>query len=307
MPSAIGLRVYRIGVNERGVSTPLPLNSAALAEKVPNFISRFIKAHTNAIKNSGLERSLSFDIKCEGEPGNSYGYIRYGTYGYESDLVDADTNEKNYRRKSTDVEEIPLYYEFWCPKGSSFGLAAFQSFGGRSCINLLVSQMRHNFEKANPQHILTFKKLQPNDAEGSAFASAEVRQLRLIKKNAPSDVASQYFDNGNKKPIDLEIVISARRKGSLGPLSKVFSSIKSGDRSVLEYAGVDFPDAVADIRIGGKTRKVGVLGANADAGVIDLTDALQFGPDGHPTLESLKEEVDSLLKDFCETLFGEKS
>src|SRR5262245_48108074 len=94
--------------------------SGSRSETVDKFISHFIDAHRTGIQNSELERSWYFELRDE-DPGNYRGYIHYGTFGFESNFVDAKTKKRNYRRKTTDVEEIPLYFEFWLPKKENFG------------------------------------------------------------------------------------------------------------------------------------------------------------------------------------------
>ena len=304
MASAIGLRVYRITVNKRGDKTRLPLDCDDLSTSVPEFITDFISNHSNPTQDEEMERSWYFENRNDDGLGSSQGYVHYGTFGFESNLIDTKTKKKNYRRKATDAEEIPLFYEFWCPEEESFGFAAFQSFQVRSCIRLVMKRMKDVFEARNPAFVLVFKKLLPGDAAGSAYFSADVRQLRLIKRKAPSDVAERYFNRHSPEPIDLEVVMSARRRGSLGPFSALLNKVKSGERNVITHDGIEFPEAVAEIRVGKRTRKVGVLGFNGEAGVIDLTDVIVKGPDGHPTFESLKKESDTILRDFYDTLAG---
>ena len=47
-----------------------------------------------------------------------------------------------------------------------------------------------------------------------------------------------------------------------------------------------------------------MFGADSEAGVIDLTEAIKRGPDGHPTFDSIYDEVKSILKDFYTNIQG---
>src|SRR5690606_27308299 len=116
--------------------------------------------------NTSLERSWYFEEIRSYSLGSSQGYVHYGTFGFESNFVDTKTQTHTYRRQVTDVEEIPLFYEFWCPPSSEYGLVAFQSFQGRSCISLVLNSMKQKFEEVNSDYIIIFKKLMPNDARG---------------------------------------------------------------------------------------------------------------------------------------------
>lgn len=307
MPSAIGVRFYKLIIKERGTNNVIDMNSGTLKLGMQEFVKKFIEDHTVTIQDDSLERSWYFESKESEQKGVFRGYIRYGTYGFESNFVDPKTKNNKYHRQTSDVEVIPLYYEYWIPSVKNLAIVALQSFQGRSCINLMMTQMKKKFDEENKKHILFSYKILPNDVKGSAYLSSPVKKLRLIKKNTSADLADQYFDNPNPDAIDFEVIMSARRRKSLGTLGGLLSTVKSNKENVIVHEGLNFTEAVAQIKVGGRTRQVGVLGGNRDAGVIDLTDAIIRGKDGHPTFQSLRKEVGSLMIDFIDTLDGNQS
>ncbi len=307
MAGSIGIRVYMITLHERGDKTKLPFDTEGLASSPYSFITQFVSDHTTITQNADQERSWYFEEKEAQVEGDSRGYVHYGTFGFESDLIDTKTKAKNYRRKATDIEEIPLFYEFWCPEDSDHGFVAFQSFQGRSCIALVMKKMQDKFEIRNPGYLLKFKKLVPSDKSGSAYGSAQVKRLRLIKKNAPKDVTDRYYNHGSTSAVDVELTISARRNGSIGMLSNIKGSLKKDGAGIITQDGDIFGEAIADIRIGGKVRSVGIFGISGDAGVIELSDVIEKGTDGHPTFESMARETNEILKDFHVSLTGRAS
>jgi hypothetical protein len=304
MASAIGIRVYRISVHQQSTKKIIPLDSSKLNIATSDYITEYIASHSSVTQNTQLERSWYFEQKKDNK-GSSRGYVHYGTFGFESNFVDPKTKKRNYRRKITDIEEIPLYFEFWCPKKETFGFAAFQSFQGRSCINLVMSKLKIDFDKKNPGFALSFRKLLPSDAKGGLYAASPVKKLRLLKRNASSDISDKYFGKTSPDSIDFEITMSARRNKSLGNIGSLLKSLNGGSKNVIMHAGIEFPEAVAEIRVGDRTRRVGVLGWNSDAGVIDITDDIDRGPDGHPTFDSMKRETNDSLKDFYHTMQGD--
>lgn len=304
MAASIGIRAYQVTVNKKGDRPLMRFDAPELSVQVPDFISGFIKKNTATVQNTALERSWFFEPREDDQDGSHKGYVQYGTYGFESNLVNNKTKTKNYRRQVDDVEEIPLFYEFWFPAVANFGLIAFQSFQGRSCISIVMSKMREAFETANPRYRLQYKKLLPNDVRGSLYYSAPVKKLRFIKRGAPSDITDRYLPNSVHGGIDFEVALSARRRRSLGDLGSMLESLKSSAGGVVLHDGIEFNEAVAEIKVGNALRRVGVFGSNSDAGVIDLTDVITRGADGHPTFESMVKESDAILKDFHEILSG---
>ncbi|MCL8381209.1 hypothetical protein [Xanthobacter aminoxidans] len=305
MVSAIGLRVYKIGAHPRRDATPLPLVDKKSGIDVPSYIASFVNQNKTQNKKDSAERSWYFEKMEETKPGCCRGYIHYGTFGFESNFVDGKTKAKKYKRSVTDVEEIPLYFEFWTSSDNRTALAAFQSFQGRSCINILFSDIQEDFERKT-NNILTFKKLLPSDSKGSVYNAAPVKNIKLIKRNAGNDVTDTYIETDGTSLVDFEISISAKRKSSLGALSDVYSRFKKSDESALIYDGVEFSEAYAEIRVGNKLRKIGLFGAHGDAGVIDLTGQVKRGLNGHPTFDSMKNETKSILDSIYKSLYGAK-
>lgn len=68
------------------------------------------------------------------------------------------------------------------------------------------------------------------------------------------------------------------------------------------HDGIEFSEVYADVKIGGKYRPVGVFGSDTNAGVIDITEDIVRGADGHPTFQSLTTQCDKILLDFYNVL-----
>ncbi len=301
MASSIGLRAYQFYVTEERSTAPIDLRDVALKKPLPEVVSEFVEGNSTVNQRTDLERSWYFEERPDPSFIGSRGHVHYGTFGFESNLVDGKTKKNNYRRKSTDVEEIPLFYEFWLPEDESYGLAAFQSFQGRSCVQLVALRMVEQFERSNDGYSLKFRKLMPT-AGSSAYAGAPVKSLRLLRRNAPSDLADRYRGGDAYGGVDFEIIISARRKSSLGNLGSVSRSLPRNKAGVVTHDGVEFDQAIADIQVGRRKRPVYVFGASGNAGVFDLSDIIERGADGHPTFDSIASEASDILSGFNSSL-----
>jgi hypothetical protein len=252
MPTAIGIRVYLITLrHKQNRRKQVSFNDPGLMSSGPKFIDDFVSTHVDAMDNEDRDRSWYMEEKEHVGLGSSRGYIHYGTYGFESNFIDNKTKVRNYRRRVTDVEEIPLFFEFWCPPKTDHAFAAFQSFQGRSCIHLVTHRMEELFEAKNPDYVLRFKKLLPNDVSASAYYSAPVKRLWLIKRNYSADLAEKYLPSKPPRDVNFEISLTAKRKSSLGPFSNFAGAgfLKGAD-GVIVHEGISFNDAVAEINVG---------------------------------------------------------
>ena len=305
MASAIGLRGYMITAHKKGDTKLLSFEGEGLSIAPPEFFAKFVEENVAATQDDEKERSWFFEeLEGDGE-GNSRGHTHYGTFGFESNFIDIKTKKKNYRRKVNDIEEIPLFYEFWWPEEQPYLLASFQSFQGRSCIGLVMEKAQEWFATLNPGYVLKYRKLLPS--EGSVlYAKAPVKRLRLIKRNASHDVTDSYLGKDAPDKVNFEVRLSAGRNGVLGPFGQITKTLKKSDAGLVLHDGIEFSEVYADVKIGGKYRPVGVFGGDTNAGVIDITDSVVKGADGHPTFESVCKQSDKILLDFFEVLSNKK-
>jgi hypothetical protein len=305
MTSAIGLRGYLITAHKKGDRELVPFSASEFNVAPPQFFKRFVAGHTSVLQNAEKERSWYFEEHESDGVGNSKGYTHYGTFGFESNFVDSKTKEKNYRRKVNDIEEIPLFYELWWPEKKNFCFAAFQSFQGRSCIGLVMDQAQEEFAALNPGYVLKYQKLLPSEGS-SLYSKAPVKRLRLIKRNAPQDVTDRYLGKRVPDKVNFEVRLSTNRNKVLGSFGEIIGALRKSDAGLVLHDGIEFTEAYADVKIGGKYRPVGVFGSDTNAGVIDITEDIIRGEDGHPTFASLVQQCDNILSDFFDVLANKK-
>ncbi len=297
VPSAIGLRAYCVRLFRKGEAKLLPLNDNPWREAVPEFFQAFFANHSSsATMNQEKERMWCFEEIQRGNDGDSQGYIHYGTFGFEENFVDGKSRKKRFLRKPTDVGEIPLFYDLWFPVNSPFGFMAFQSFAGRSCKDIIYRKIREDFETKYPGYSLGFRKLMPAVDATSPFGNAPVKSLVFKRKKESSDDAENYLSSVDSW--DLELSIKAQRRGSLGKLSEIIQKLRKTDSGLITFEGVAYDEALADVRVGSKIRRVGLSDAEGDFGVIDLTDKIEIAGNGHPAFHSIAREVREILENF---------
>lgn len=294
MPQAIGLRIYKISFSRKGARDliarkDLPFNDFDL-------VKAFVASHVTRTKPDGNERSWYFEQPEKDDATHVTGLVAYGTSGFSSKLLDLRTNKKKYDRVDTDVEQIPLFFDFWLPPSSKFLMVALQSFGTRSCVDLIQGALRVFCDTKQPTFSIKFKKLMPNDSKNALFGTQPVKRLTFVAAKSSSDVASNLVPFRPSEPVDVEVSVKSRRGGGLGTLRNILNQV-SHREGIFEYEGVSFTKAHAEIRVGGKLRRIGIFGPSSDAGTIDVTDDVKF-KDGHPTFSSLAVQANQLLSSF---------
>ncbi|GBR34965.1 hypothetical protein [Gluconobacter kondonii] len=302
MPASIGLRIYAISVYEES-SNPVEKVKYKKNNELVNFVSEFIQGQNTHVADHKTERSWVIE-KLNNDPNRIYGYIDYGTFGYESTIKDLRTKTKKYARKSSDVEEIPLFYDFWMPDDRNIFLS-LQTFSGKSCVSLTWTVLREWFERTHPGYKLWFQRVIPQDFTDGVLKDSPVKKVTFIKRNTSTDIADLLV-NTMPESVDIELTISARRKQKIGILGEVVEKFRHSEGSLITCSGIDFNEADASINIGGKTRKVSIFGINKDAGLIDISEDVDFSPNGHPTLQSLVQQSAEIQRSISHRFIGKK-
>lgn len=302
MATPIGLRVYQLTVARRGDPEPLPIDTDELRVPLRRFFSRFLSNHRTVHRNDVSERSFYF-IPVDGDDrGRSVGHVRYGVFGFESQIVDTETQTVEYDRQRYHAEEVPLFYQLWTPDMGYSAFLALQTFGVRSCATHVLNLMREEFNSRNSEHLFRYTNLIPNDARGSIFNAAPVHSVKLIKRNSIGDLPNRLLNR--PEPVDYEVVVKARRGSTLGSLSDMTSFLRQNVESVVQFDGSEFDEARAEIKVGRKIRPVGVFGGSTQTGIIDISDDVERMASGHPTFDSILNQSQDIIEHFHTIVSG---
>lgn len=306
MPAAIGLRFYRLFARRLRDRDKTDAPASSLSVPISSFLTQFVADHSaeDAVADAEKERSYYMEPKDSYGIGSVRGLVRYGTFGFESRIKKHKSKTVAYERKSSDVEEIPLFFDFWSPPGEDFSIASLQSFGGRSCVHLVMFDMQRRFETLNPGFRLHVHKLMGNDSPQTLFADAPVKKITFTKHNAQSDRFSSYRTGKSPRPVDMEVSYKARRGGVLGSLQDMGSTFIAEDTGLFSFEGMEFDEATAEVMIGKRRRPVGLIGPSSDTGTIDVSESITYGPDGHPIYDSIRQQSQLISQDFFKRLKG---
>lgn len=298
MASSIGLRFYQVTAHVRNSRGDDIVDEGELSAPFDQFVRSFVDENSVQVRSEEHQRSWYFEQRDGDGPNSIRGHIIYGTFGFESTFRDSETKEVRYSRGVKDVEEVPLFFEFWRPEGHAHFIFTFQSFQGRSCVTLVLERLRERFEELNPGALLRIKKLLAVGSARDLYAGAPVKKLTFIKSHVSADRFSNYAAGGRRRHVDLELAYKAGRGGALGTLRDFMDDLSPNDDGIVVFDGQEFDEAVATVMIGRRYRPVGLAGPRADTGAVDVTDAVEWGVNGHPVFESIAEQATMIALDM---------
>jgi hypothetical protein len=291
----IGLRIYKVQLyRDHNVCA---LGEGGGPEDLPGFFRSFLQAYSSsAIDDSAAKKNVRFEPKPD-DGHSQHGLMWYGSYGYGTRVVDVPTGATTHQRTPNEADTIKLYYRIWMMPSYNFGLLAMQSFGGRSCAEMVLREMTSKHSSQWPDYRLTASKLMPNDIK--LYGSKLVKRVKLVKRKAPKSLVQEALrPEGGTDEIDIEFYLKARGNGTFGRLKNL--SDRLGGH--LKVSGIDYEQAFAEVKVGDNYKKIGVLGASQLAGVIDISDEISRDAEQHPTFESVSGACKKHMVDFSKLL-----
>ncbi|MFV3128290.1 hypothetical protein [Niveispirillum sp. KHB5.9] len=300
MANAVTIRIYRIETFYQG--QPHSINGRRVKLKGANFVKNFVELNSSINRSDDLERTWFLEEKESDGLGSSCGLIHYGSFGFTSTIIDSETRDEKFHRAVDDIEQIPLFYELLIPKTEGAGFFVFQSFGGKSCISLIMAKFKRDFEEENEGFAIFYKKVMPTDGETNPFANLPVTKMTFVTKGVSGDIIEEYT-GVSPESVNVEINISSKRRQILGRLKDIMGA-STKKEGALVFKDIEFSKLYAEVKYKNRKRRVGVIGSDEEVGFIDITDEVTRGPDGHPEFSSIREESRDLLSGIMQTLRG---
>ncbi|MFY8094938.1 MAG: hypothetical protein ACOVN0_15780 [Niveispirillum sp.] len=267
-----------------------------------NFVKHFISSNSNINKNNDLERTWFLEEKDSDGLGSSCGLIHYGSFGFTSTIIDSETKGEKYQREVDDIEQIPLFYEILIPKTEPAGYLVFQSFGGKSCISLVLSKFKKDFEEKNEGFSVFPRKVMPSDGGQNPFANLPVTKITFVSKGTSGDIIDEYT-GVTPESVNIELNVSSKRRKILGKLKDIVGA-SSKKEGVLVFKDIEFSKLFAEVKYKNRKRRIGIIGSDEEVGFIDITDDVKRAVNGHPEFSSIREESRDLLSGFVQSLSG---
>jgi hypothetical protein len=157
----------------------------------------------------------------------AYGTIETGVYGFTSILRDINHKYKiTYERKTTEAEMIPFYFQLCFPKGQDRAIFLFQRFNRFGVRKQFLDSIADSIKAKLPEHTTKLNALYPNEAVNSWLLKGDLKSIRLISEEVPSDIADAYKTKDEaRKYTSSEFVIKTRRGGKLAGVAGRFVTV----------------------------------------------------------------------------------
>lgn len=262
---------------------------------------------TNAI--SGLlqkpneKKVFRYSSPVREKDGSVHGIIESGEFGYAQEFVETQTNIISYNKKKTEAGLLPFFIRVAptkTPHQAILVCQKFKTYGVKSHFNEALGR---ELQKIDKDWVLKIDKIVPSKLINRYLNDGEVKNIRLISHEKPSDVAeelSQIADDKNASTV--ELVIRARRGKSFGQDILGWFKKNKPLTGLLTLPNMHYDTVKADVEIGGKRKTLNLSNMQKIGALIDITDEIMLDAKGHPTVTSLINVSGDLIEDIKKEL-----
>lgn len=232
------------------------------------------------------------------------GYVKSGSFGFESELVDIRNSEKRKKRETTDCELIPFFFLLdFEPKQDSVILLTeqFGNYGVRGAF--LDRLQRYIDQRLPPGHKVETGTI-VNEETVKEMLSKRVRAIRFQFTRVASDVADSL---GNDEHIVKNGVMELRIRAKSGFFDHFdWDSLKEKERIGLTIGDVTSEDLKVDIEIDGKKKTVNIGNLDSFHTSFPVEDREDVQINGHPPFDRMVSEAKDAIH-FCRKVLGWKT
>ena len=268
----------------------MPCSSSGKKLSLFTIFAQTLQANALAggVQISGTDKVLSYTNPVVATDGSVHGIIEVGEFGYSQKIVNSKTGGLAYSKMKDEAGLIPFFVRLApTPKPDRAILLCqkFRTFGIKTHIHEALGP---TILKIDPMWSLRIEKIVPMALITKFLSEGEVKTVRFISHDAPSDVADDLKQlTPDKDAACVEVVVRAKRGKSFGSGLLDLIKQKKPVTGLLTLPQMDYDTLKVDIEIGGKRKTLDLTNMHKIGGVVDVTDELKFDNNGHPTLTSL--------------------
>ena len=310
MANEVKLEIYSFGVREIRSTEFLELDNFLSNNNFIEFFKDFIKSfETNITIDNKNKKSLQFvgnSIKIESKARLISGIIESGDYGIESKIVDANTKQKKYTKKISDLDIKPFYFLLHIPKNTRKGFIVLQRLGHFGINTIFTHSLSTYFRTKFENCILDIGAFVSKSLAKDYINNGGIKEFSLIRYDLPSDIADKIGLTDYKEDIlSIEFKIVAKQGSFLNLNNKVKKFINNPNGAFFEV------DGLKKIGFDGNNKSSMKVSLGNNIRTIDLSDTLQIRPyydidtevekdpkNGHPILTSIDKIAKDHLKDI---------
>ncbi len=254
---------------------------------------RAIRLKKGSIKNDSKTRTIR-------------GILESGAYGFESSILDNNTESVVHIKQKDQTEILPFYFLVNVPNNLNFGYLFLQRFGVYGVNTVFHASFKKYFDSRFGDYIVDFNPHVSKELSDHFLSAGNIKEIVLRRMNLPPDLAdklnmSEYYESIHS----VEIKIKSKRNKSFGGFgNKVKSFLKDRNAQFFDIPemrslGFDGTHNISVVsKVSGNTRTIDLSDTGNIRPYYDINKEVKIDSKGFPTFESIDNASMDLLSDF---------
>jgi len=301
--SSIGLAAFAIRIRNRRNRQSCDLDSFTPGIDFIDVLTRYLtNDQARHRKLSGLLKVFKFE-NLDASGRIVKGIVKTGEYGYESDLIDAQTGLDTHHRTSDEAELLPFYFLALIPSGSDEGILLLQRFKQFGITSIFREIVQRQFNKAFKNHSIEINPLVPDQVLNRIIDESRIVKARFIKFRLPTDTAERLAAGHREDQFEVEYTIKAKQKNHVPLTERIKASMRNEtDSNILELENFEYDNVKIEVEVGDKLRTIDLSDLSRVSPNFDITEQVIIGPNGHPTFQSIDQQASQLVGSLREAI-----
>lgn len=260
-------------------------SSSIIKDDEEKKISRIFKNQDGIFELRTLSRYIS-------------GIIESGEFGTEENIIDSNTGQLKYRKKSIDAQMIPFFFMFNIPENSPYGYMVIERIGNIGIFSTLTKSIQKFLAPLIQDNVVL--KIEPffiqEVMDRNLNVISEAKKV-IIKGVRNKDLGiAKITDNLITGDIQADIVYKAPRNGSI-QIRSLLDKLKpsKNKKDLYTFPNIEYADIAFELKLGGKTKTISIGNINNLGTNLEITESITIGSNGYPTYESILQEAQKLL------------
>ena len=236
------------------------------------------------------------DIKVDETKREIYGWLKVGSYGLKTDIINIETGDVDFEKADTNAEILPHFVHFHIPFDFNEGIALLHCYSNIGVKTLFMETFQPYFKT------ITKLNVQMNplsyDKALKEWQNAVTKEIRIIGFKKLGDIAD-VVKLGHK---EVEMVLKAPRKMGLGKLSD-FLNPNSDQAKAVEVLSELGTQIKSVVEMNGKKKifNIGPSSRNSICNIV-LDEAVTLS-NGIPLLDDMYHWSSEIIEDYKRDLY----
>lgn len=232
------------------------------------------------------------------------GVYKTGQFGFESQIYSINERKVTHERKSDEADMMPFNFSFYLPKNTTPGLrkrgllllSRFNTLGVR---RFTIPHLQDYFSKRFNDLTLNIERVVPQKVMETIMKKGELKNIRLIKKTLPKDVADALSPSNREKVKELELIIRSKNKTFFSDINWILDALegRTPPNQLFTTQLFEHDNIKLEIEVEGRKRTIDIGRPNSFSSNIELDD-ITADVDGHPKISDWLKAADELAAEI---------